>query len=254
MRAVMRKMRKIWGKTAFTLIELLVVIAIIALLASMLLPALKEARGMARKAVCISNLKQIGLAFNLYIADWDDYLPKTGSGVSYGDTWDSRLAEIVYGVTITPGSGFSDFMKEGGKSIFWCPSRPKNMSSGGYKVKTRSYSMNAMLTLDEEGDPDYHYSPVRYNKIDQTALSEILLIMDVGRHQTLTSKNSYAVAYSDGWGWKTGAGGPDATYGRADAGFPHNDMANVLFCDFHVGQAPWQAAPAARDADGFRFW
>jgi len=74
--------------TGFTLIELLVVIAIIAILAAMLLPALKSARESARRASCVSNLRQLGLALIMYTQDWDEYLPPGGDG-TYG--WDYFL-------------------------------------------------------------------------------------------------------------------------------------------------------------------
>lgn len=79
-------------RRAFTLIELLVVIAIIAVLAAILFPVFAQAREKARQTACASNLRQIGLAFQMYVSDSDDKLPdrrdlKTALGFRPWATW-----------------------------------------------------------------------------------------------------------------------------------------------------------------------
>ena len=82
----------------FTLVELLVVISIIALLVSILLPALKHARAAAEQIACASNLKQLDLAFAVYANDRDGYLPP--SKTADGKAWSYQI--FSYGASEKP--------------------------------------------------------------------------------------------------------------------------------------------------------
>jgi len=113
----MRRHRPTGRRGLFTLIELLVVIAIIAILAAMLLPALSQAREKARRASCMSNVKQWGLAVFMYADDYKEFLPCVQMqlpGATYWyqflDQTYTRAPEIAVcpsDTTSTPGYGWN---------------------------------------------------------------------------------------------------------------------------------------------------
>ncbi len=118
---------------AFTLIELLVVIAIIAILAAILFPVFQKVRENARRTSCLSNEKQLGLAFVQYTQDYDERYPSgviAGTGVglhSYGQGWGGQIYTYVKSV-----------------GVYKCPDDSTAVqANNGYTASPVSYAYNA---------------------------------------------------------------------------------------------------------------
>ena len=133
---------------AFTLVELLVVILIIAILIALLLPALGAARQLAYTVDCESNLRQIGLAAQMYESTYDDFIPcqqyygpPAYSGML---TWDKQLYEFLGGRSLTPQQTNHDLPATMRLPVFICPDDIRSSQIGAsylYNQAPLSYAI-----------------------------------------------------------------------------------------------------------------
>ena len=200
------------SKQAFTLIELLVVIAIISILAAILFPVFARARENARRASCMSNLKQIGLGAMMYIQDYDEHFPRL---------W------AVYGDASVPPYGWGNALQPYIKStqVFQCPSESTSPTTNSpTDSRFSDYAYNYRVMGSDSG--------VAYaNTLNLAAIESPV-------HLVLVIDSSTGNSRSWTWGCARGAACSPFPAGLAwesvDVANRHLGGVNIAFADGHV--------------------
>ncbi len=187
------------GHKGFTLIELLVVISIIAILIAILLPALSSARAAANGIKCASNLRQIGIGFWLYGAEFNGSAPTVYDPAA----WLSSAAA---------GDGLAAIKMPSGNEYFACPEDDIHFPVTGY-----SYGMNGLLYGGFFQTPAVAYGTDPHWKLDEIRQPETVILM----------ADSRVTATDEGAG---GGRGMNVSFSERR----HNQRTALLFLDGHA--------------------
>ena len=235
---------------SFTLIELLVVVAIIILLAAVLLPALKNARERGRSAVCVNNLRQVGLLMQMWSLDHDGYsMPfyYSSTDPSLRGHWPVLLQRDVLRES---GADVWKIRDRRRNSLYYCPSWvsldeswPQIFPVPGYTGFIGSWYPTSYIANQSVGG---HYDPEQFNggaktMTKQSAISQAsrtMWMMESGPDSAIAS-----LFYGD-----STCCGINGSFGGVANFYPIHDRRqslNVLFVDGHVESIRYQAMQAA---------